>query len=215
MVGSAVVALPWAFEQSGILLSLALLVIACLISCYTCMIIVNLCGDKDDFFDVLFKYWGKRGWLVGLLSTIAIVLGACIVYFVIMVQLFYPIIMSVKYWISPGQTELVLDMGMAFDKFSVSYVAILIFFIEIYVTNKKDLHIFINLISYSAVFIIALILFVVLIGLVSLGNTSYSFALMPSSKQDSPILFMAPNFSALAGMLCVGFYLHTNSVPII
>ena len=45
MIGSAVTTLPWAYQKSGLALGLAISLISCFVSYYTCMLTVNLVED--------------------------------------------------------------------------------------------------------------------------------------------------------------------------
>ena len=59
MIGTAVVSLPWAFQQSGLVLGFLIAFTSFLISFYTCKLI-NICqGEDQDFSDTLKKYFGK------------------------------------------------------------------------------------------------------------------------------------------------------------
>jgi len=84
MIGSAVVSLPWAFQQSGLLLGLIISFTSFFISFYTCKLIIDATGDDNDYSDTLHKYYGKKGQVVGIISGLMVVTGAVIVYYVIM-----------------------------------------------------------------------------------------------------------------------------------
>jgi len=76
MLGSTLVTLPWAFQKAGWMFSLFLSLSAVIISSYTCTIIVRFTREDDDFFDCLFKYYGKKGWLLGIASATCVIAGA-------------------------------------------------------------------------------------------------------------------------------------------
>ena len=59
MIGSAVTTLPWAFQKSGLVLGLAISLLSCFISYYTCMLTVELVEDDTDFAETLLRYFGK------------------------------------------------------------------------------------------------------------------------------------------------------------
>ena len=59
MIGSAVVSLPWAFQQAGLLLGSFISFVNFLVSYYTCALIIH-CARKDtDFNDTIRRYFGK------------------------------------------------------------------------------------------------------------------------------------------------------------
>jgi len=59
MVGSAVVSLPWAFQNSGILLGITISFTSFLISFYTCALIIKTAKKDSDYIFTLKKYYGK------------------------------------------------------------------------------------------------------------------------------------------------------------
>ena len=84
MIGTAVVSLPWAFQQAGLALAVIIAFTSFLISFYTCQLIVVTQGDDADFSDTLKKYFGNKGYYAGILSPILLITGAVTVLFVIM-----------------------------------------------------------------------------------------------------------------------------------
>lgn len=95
--------------------------------------------------------------------------------------------------------------------------------IEILITSRKDLTIFIKLVSYGTFFIVALILFIVGYGIYGFSNTDYVILPTHSKNNDYAdpnnttryIYLFNSNFSTLAGMLGIGYFLHTVSIPIV
>ena len=87
---------------------------------------------------------------------------------------------------------------------------------------KKDLKIFIKLASYGTFFIMALILFIIGVGIYSLTNTSYDVLMthttdnnLSDSNSIRHLYGINQNFSTLAGMLGIGYFLHSLSIPIV
>ena len=58
MVGTCVATLPWAFQQSGLLLGLILCFTSFLISFYTCKLIIDMAGNDPDYSVTLKKFYG-------------------------------------------------------------------------------------------------------------------------------------------------------------
>lgn len=88
----------------------------------------------------------------------------------------------------------------------------------LFITQKKDLSIFIKIISYGAYFVSLLILTIVGFGIYSFTNTDFEFGnqVLPDYKTEiRPIALASAGFPSLAGVLCVGFFLHPASVPIL
>lgn len=86
MVGSSLLALPWAFSSSGMLLGALICLITFLIGYHTCALIVK-CGKYDnDFSDTVYKYFGAWGWRVSMLFSILLMFAAIVIYYEYMTQ---------------------------------------------------------------------------------------------------------------------------------
>ena len=59
MIGSAIVSLPWAFQQSGLALGSLITFISFAISYYTCALIVRTSKKEENFSDACRKQYGK------------------------------------------------------------------------------------------------------------------------------------------------------------
>jgi len=192
--------------------------LGCVISCYTCLLIIDVTGEDNEFMDALYKYFGKKGWYAGLISTTCVVCGAYIVMFVILAQLLYPLSKAVLAW-STGTESVVLLLNPTFKEFSSAYTALFLFGVELIIVNRRNIQFFIKIISFGAAFIIALILIFAALGLYGLSTTSYEFSNAPVEEEwDSNLRHLSlvtSNFQPLLGMMCIGFFLHTVSIPII
>ena len=171
MIGSGIVALPWTFGQSGFLLGLIICVIGLIISYRTCILMIRSAGNDPEYFDTLYKYWGKWAYYLGFISTLLIMVAAVCAYFVILSQMLYFIMLAFIEWI--GKEEMKPITNADFSHFSLSYMALIVFVVEFVITLKKDLSIFIKLMSFGSVFIISLILFIIGFGFYAIGNTKF------------------------------------------
>jgi len=113
MIGTAVVMLPWTFQQSGIVLGLIFCFTSFLISFYTCKLIIDMAGTDPDYADTMKKFYGKCrphslnalplcigqfGYYSGLIAPAILILGAVCVFFVTMNQVLYPMILAIYVW---------------------------------------------------------------------------------------------------------------------
>jgi len=81
MVGSSLLALPWAFSSSGMILGTIICLITFLIGYHTCALIVK-CGKNDkDFSDTVYKYFGVWGWRTSMLFSILLMFAAIVIYY--------------------------------------------------------------------------------------------------------------------------------------
>jgi amino acid permease len=65
------------------MVGLAITVASFLISFYTCKLIIQTTGKDGDYSDALRRYYGKWGWVAGLVVPIFLIFGGVTVYFVI------------------------------------------------------------------------------------------------------------------------------------
>ena len=61
-----------------------------------------------------------------------------------------------------------------FTRFSTAYTALILFAMFCYMTNKRDLTTFIKIISYGAIFVSSLIIFIIGFGIYGFTNTDYT-----------------------------------------
>ncbi len=92
MVGSSLLTLPWAFAHSGIIIGLIIAIACAMTSTYSCALIIADGKGEDDFADAEYKALGKAGWVVTLLSSVLLMLGATLGYYELLTQTLYPCI---------------------------------------------------------------------------------------------------------------------------
>ena len=132
---------------------------------------IRAAGNDPEYFDTLYKYWGKWAYYLGFISTLLIMVAAVCAYFVILSQMLYFILLALIEWIGKVELEIITDAN--FKQFSLSYMALIVFAVEFTITLKKDLTIFIKLMSVGSIFIISLILFIVGFGFYAVANTNF------------------------------------------
>lgn len=92
MVGSGIVALPWAYQRSGLLLGVGITFTSFLVSFYTCALVMKTAGKDADYVFTLERLFGKVGRYVGLIGPTILIFGALTVYFVVITQSLYPLV---------------------------------------------------------------------------------------------------------------------------
>ena len=220
MVGSGIVAFPWTFQESGFLLGLIISIVSLFISYRTCILMIRVAGNDKEYFDTLYKYWGKWAYYLGFISTMLIMVAAVTAYFINLSTMLYYIALALADWMTGHDYTPVNSAD--FSTFSLAYMAILLFVMEAIITSKKDLSIFIRLMSFGSAFIIALIVFIVAFGFYGMATTTYKLAgptdVIPPYTEDSKERYLKlfnTDFSPLAGNLGIGYFLHTVSLPIV
>jgi len=180
---------------------------------------IRVAGNDKEYFDTLYKYWGRWAYYCGFISTLLIMVAAVTSYFINLSQMLYSIILALADWITNSKIEPVNNADFA--KFSLAYMALVVFIMEVIITAKKDLSIFIRMVSFGSAFIIALIVFIIGFGFYGLGSTTYeivdaSTPVPPYAEGDiRELKLFNANFSPLAGALGIGYFLHTVSLPIV
>jgi amino acid permease len=84
MLGSGVVSIPMAFNSSGFVLGIIVCIIGAIICSRTCILMIRTAGNDNEYFDTLYKYWGKWAYYIGAIATILIMIAALCSYFIIL-----------------------------------------------------------------------------------------------------------------------------------
>ena len=66
MIGCGTVTIPWAFQQSGVLLGVFLTAFACVLAFTTNYLILRVAGTDTNFSDTMHRYFPKYGWSVSM-----------------------------------------------------------------------------------------------------------------------------------------------------
>jgi hypothetical protein len=145
---------------------------------------IRAAGNDPEYFDTLYKYWGKWAYYLGFISTLLIMVAAVCAYFVILSQMLYFIMLAFIEWI--GKEPFTPITEADFSHFSLAYMALIVFTVEFVITLKKDLTIFIKLMSFGSIFIISLILFIIGFGFYAVANTDFQIvgASTPNTYKD-------------------------------
>ena len=87
--------------------------------------------------------------------------------------------------------------------------------------SKKDLSIFMKVGSIGVIFVFMLIIFIMMTGIIALTNTEFMIG-SPENLTETDwseglrtIQMVNTNFSPLAGILGLGYFLHNCSLPIV
>lgn len=115
--------------------------------------------------------------------------------------------------------------------FSQTHIALGLYVLFVLICLKRDLSIFIRISSFGAFAIMIIVVTVLYVGIFALVNTEFVVHLFPSRGQADPenwsdidsqvsknsrdIFLVNEKFSPLAGVLCIGYFLHPVMIPII
>ncbi|TMS38164.1 hypothetical protein L596_004946 [Steinernema carpocapsae] len=91
MMGTSLLAMPWALEQAGLGWGLFLMLTMAFIAVYTAYRVIESPNDLTvngsavaEFSDVCRYYWGKWGEMIAVVFSLVVLLGGVIVYWVLM-----------------------------------------------------------------------------------------------------------------------------------
>lgn len=114
---------------------------------------------------------GKTGYYIGLVAPALLIVGAIIVYFVIMCQMLYPIVLALFSWTTNSNPEFYPDP--TFAHFSMNYCALVLAIGLIWICSKKDLDVFMRIGSLGVIFIMLFVLYIICNFFQALETTSF------------------------------------------
>ena len=116
--------------------------------------VLRTAGSDTDYTDTLQKFFGRKGWNAGMTIFIMNLFVPIIIYFQVLAQNLYPIIMAIFGINRPITTN------VDFSQFSYSYTCIIVMVILICLTLIRQLSIFVKFNSYGVISIVLIIVFI-------------------------------------------------------
>lgn len=158
------------------------------------------------------------------------IFGAITVYFVVVVQSAYPILVVILQKVFKMKIDYI-DPNKPpyynFTHFSASYIAIFEFCKFFVFGMKKDLSIFVKLGFLGSCCVILMSGVVIVYGIISMTDTSFKMVTTPGESATGGKLWQDPfndtqdlilfnsGFPNLSGVLCSGYFMHQFAIPII
>lgn len=100
---------------------------------------------------------------------IANLMVALILYFMLLSQTLYPVILGLIESVSGAHREISLDFDLS--QFSYTYTCLVVFLGLLLISLKKDLRVFIKLNSLGSFFIMIIVVFIIGVGVLGFMNT--------------------------------------------
>ena len=170
MIGCGTVTIPWAFQQSGILLGIFFTGLACAFSFLTNYLLLRVAGTDTDFSATMHKYFPRLGWPLSMVFFIINFYVGIILFFQVLSQSLYPIIL---YAIgSDAQMELTTD----WSQFSLSYTCLLLLVLVLIMTAPRDTMYVQRVNAFGVVFVIIIILFIVSTSFQAIPDTKFVYS---------------------------------------
>ena len=220
MMGTTIVALPFGLAEAGIGTGLAIIGILGAISAYTCLIIVeSSIAGTEEFSSCVKQFLGRRVQLLAWGISVAIILGAAIIYHILMQETLYALVTTLILSSNPDSTLLI--------NWRREYAALVPWFL-FPISNMKDLSALVKVNSIGFLFLAYVIIFIVSHGIHVLNEgsdapisivTTLSATSTTAPYTPSGILQIiaggTPNFASLGGMMMLSFFIHNCIQPII
>lgn len=220
MMGTTIVALPFGLAEAGIGTGLVIIGILGAISAYTCLIIVESSqAGTEEFSACVKQFLGRRVQLLAWAISVAIILGAAIIYHILMQETLYALVTTLILSGNPNSTLI--------NNWQRVYAALVPWFL-FPISNMKDLSALVKVNSIGFIFLAYVILFIVSHGIhvllegrdaplamVSTLSASSTTAPYTSSGILQIIVGGTSSFASLGGMMMLSFFIHNCIQPII
>ena len=222
MIGCGTVTIPWAYQQSGILLGIVLTAIACLLSFTTNYLILRVAGKDANFSDTMHYYFPKYGWPVSMACFIVNFYVGIILFFQVLSQSLYPILLFAL-----GR-DVAIEMTTDWSQFSLSYTCLILLGIVLMMTAPRDTAYIQKVNAFGVIFVMIFLLFVVANGISQIATTNYVYSeeafndaqAAAAESPDAPqytawIPLWGSQFTPLLGILGGGYYFHNMSLSMV
>lgn len=218
MMGTTIVSLPFGMSEAGIGSGLLIIFVLGACSCYTALILARAGGPGEEFSAVVARYLGKRVQVVAWATSLAIIVGAAVVYHILMQETLYALVQTI------AESILKNGDGLSSTVWRREYAA-LIPWILYPVSNLKDMSALVKFNSLGFIFLWYTILFMLSHGFSALGqgSTVLETAVLPPPdgsfySQEGKlrvVLGGSSSFAGLGGMMMLSFFLHNCFQPIV
>lgn len=224
MMGTSVLAMPWAIDQAGFGLGVAIVILMCLVCMYTCQLVLRygeggtLNGEPVEFSDVVRIYLGERWYVVANMFSIFTLMGSCFVYWVLMSSFLSSIVTFIMEYHSGSDTTDTNDDGMQTysteywnDKLIPVYLVVLLFPL----LNLKSISFFTKFNSLGAFSIIYLLFFILYTTFSGekYKNSPFGGYHMQGAKYHVHMVELSA-FS-LVGVLTLSYFIHNGCLSIL
>ncbi|CAG9317832.1 SLC38A9 [Blepharisma stoltei] len=227
MIGSTVLTMPWGMDQAGVLAGMLMIIGIGVLSLYTCSLIMKVCTryKSDDVVEMVSRMWGKKGQVASLYMSCLVMLGASMVYNVLMNSSFYDIIDGISLWTTDN------DIGCktCWSGFSSRYTPFILMGCLMVMVNIKEKQKIVKINSLGIYFVLTITIFLIFVGLraITLDTFTTDSEHIPDSDKKChhdwnclkhnhkvEIDLVKPNFLLLSGILTLSYFIH-NCIVII
>eukprot|EP01105_Mastigella_eilhardi_P016496 TRINITY_DN3775_c0_g1_i2.p1 TRINITY_DN3775_c0_g1~~TRINITY_DN3775_c0_g1_i2.p1 ORF type:complete len:354 (-),score=91.21 TRINITY_DN3775_c0_g1_i2:473-1432(-) len=189
MMGTALLSLPWGFALSGIAGALGAVLVMGVCTWYTVrLVMLNGFGKSTDFIDVCAAVLGRPGRYVAWFGSVLVLLGAGIIYFILMSSNLQSLVEGIVARISDGDFRLTAWWGT----WTVPAYA---FIIMLPLLNLRDFSVFVRINSVGILWVLYVIVFIIISSAMEI-EPGQQYAIV-----ETKCLY-------LAGILSLSFFAH-------
>lgn len=224
MMGTSVLAMPWAIQQAGFALGIIIIITMMAITLYTCQLVLKhgeggfINGQPVEFGDVIKIYLGPRSYVVSQCFSILTLGGACMVYWVLMTS-FLRNIANFLVCTSPDLCQQVkLEGGRTTYKYSTPYwndtmIPLYLILLLFPMLNLKSITFFTKLNSLGVISIIYLLAFIFFSTFYKAEGSPFG-GLHMSDAEENHIEMADTQAFSLVGVLTLSYFIHNGALSI-
>eukprot|EP01029_Cantina_marsupialis_P004259 TRINITY_DN14280_c0_g2_i1.p1 TRINITY_DN14280_c0_g2~~TRINITY_DN14280_c0_g2_i1.p1 ORF type:complete len:442 (-),score=101.27 TRINITY_DN14280_c0_g2_i1:204-1340(-) len=192
-MGSSVVVLPYGFATCGLAMGVGLCFILGAMCLYTCLIYMKNAKSYKEITDFSEYYFGKCGKYLAFGTSVFVLMGALVAYYLLMRDSLYYIGDEVFHW---------TGISHSFWSEKTACYCIVVIFPVIMMKNLDGL---IKINSVGFIFLSFIIFFICYHGIAAI------FGAAPEPVEDLHVHYVAENsYAVLMGMLALGFFVHNG-----
>ena len=218
MMGTTIVALPFGLAESGVGAGLAIIALLGCVSCFTCLVVVESTPRVREFSVAVRRLLGRRVQLAAWAVSVAIILGAAIIYHVLMQETLFALVATLL-----GAARVSAGAAGAWRR---EYAALLPMALLFPVSCLRDLSLLVRFNSFGFLFMAYVIVFIAFHGAAVLAAGAAAPVAFVASKAAGAGAYGADgrlqvvlggtlNFASLGGMMMLSFFLHNCVQPIV
>lgn len=218
MMGTTIVALPFGLSEAGLGSGMVIIAVLGACSCYTALILARASAPGHEFSAVVARYLGGRVQAVAWAISLAIIVGAAIVYHILMQETLYALVDTVASGVGSSLSP---------SLWRREYAA-LIPWLLFPISNLKNMSALVKFNSLGFLFLWYTIIFMWSHGFRALaGGADGGAPFLPVPVQPGDgsayepdgrlrvVLGGSDSFAGLGGMMMLSFFLHNCFQPIV
>jgi hypothetical protein len=218
MMGTTIVALPFGLAESGVGAGLVIIALLGCVSCFTCLVVIESTPRVREFSVAVRRLLGRRVQLAAWAVSVAIILGAAIIYHVLMQETLFALVATLL-----GAAGAPAAAAGAWRR---EYAALVPLALLYPVSCLRDLSLLVRFNSFGFLFMAYVIVFIAFHGLSVLAAGAAAPVAFVASKAAGAGAYGADgrlqvvlggtlDFASLGGMMMLSFFLHNCVQPIV